>query len=220
MTILDMHNHSIASDDARASVEQYARWIDMLRGKGLEIDGFVLTEHRQFDPGVDYSEIGQQHGLIIFNAAELDTDAGHFLVYGVTEQLTKLIDFSDVTMRAEDLIRFVDETGGIAVPAHVGRYNIGFCEFVSPERPFEGVSVVEHLNGGSNAEEADRAMGLLAEGDYVGIAGSDAHFVNRIGRYLTRFLDPVSSMGEIVACLRAGRVETLISEGELSSRTP
>ena len=219
MTILDMHNHSLLSDDARASVEQYAKWLTMLRGKGLEIDGFVLTEHRQFDPSVEYEEIGGRYDLKIFNAAELDTDAGHFLVYGVDPGLSERFNLADVTMHAEDLIEAVEETGGIAVPAHVGRYNIGFCEFVGPERPFRGVSVVEHLNGGSNEEETARAAALMAESSYVGLAGSDAHFVNRIGRYLTRFLDPVTSMEDIVGALRAGRVETMIAE-TMASRAP
>lgn len=220
MTILDMHNHSLASDDARASVDQYARWIDMLRRKGLEMDGFVLTEHRQYDPLVDYSELAGQHQLKIFNAAELDTDAGHFLVYGMTSKLAARVNLTDVAMHAEDLVEMADEEGAIAVPAHVGRYNIGFCEFVSPERPFPGVTVVEHLNGGSNGEETDRAMGLMALGRYVGIAGSDAHFVNRIGRYLTRFLDPVETMADIVNGLRNGRVEAIVVDSDVAARTP
>ena len=219
MTILDMHNHSLLSDDARASVEQYAKWLDMLRGKGLEIDGFVLTEHRQFDPSIEYGEIGDRYGLRIFNATELDTDAGHFLVYGVSDELRRRFDFADVTMGAEDLVEVAEDSGGIAVPAHVGRYNIGFCEFVGPDRPFERVRVVEHLNGGSNEEETSRAAALMNGASYVGIAGSDAHFVNRIGRYLTRFLDPVESMADIVAALKAGKVETVIAE-TMASRTP
>ena len=44
--ILDLHNHSIASDDGRAKVENYCQWI---RKREIPLDGFVLTEHRQFD---------------------------------------------------------------------------------------------------------------------------------------------------------------------------
>ena len=49
--ILDLHSHSIASDDGRAKVENYCQWI---RKKSLPLDGFVLTEHRQFDDANDY----------------------------------------------------------------------------------------------------------------------------------------------------------------------
>jgi PHP family Zn ribbon phosphoesterase len=212
MTVLDMHNHSLASDDARASVEQYAKWLNMLREKGLEIDGFVLTEHRQFDPSVDHGDVAERYKLAIYNAAELDTDGGHFLVYGISPELQRRFDFTDVTIHAEDLLEVAEDTGGIAVPAHVGRVNIGFCEFQGAERPFERVRAVEHLNGGSSEDETARALSFVEGKGYTCIAGSDAHFVNRIGRYLTRFLDPVSSMGEIVAALRAGHVEAHVAE--------
>ena len=38
--ILDLHNHSIKSDDGRAKVENYCKWI---RSKDIPIDGFALT---------------------------------------------------------------------------------------------------------------------------------------------------------------------------------
>ncbi len=51
---LDLHAHSTdASDDAGGTVEGYLKWIVARRKKGYRIDGFVLTEHRQFDLSVD-----------------------------------------------------------------------------------------------------------------------------------------------------------------------
>ena len=38
--IFDLHTHSTLSDDSRASVEQYIKWITVLRRKGYNIDGF------------------------------------------------------------------------------------------------------------------------------------------------------------------------------------
>ena len=54
--ILDLHTHSIKSDDGRAKVQNYCQWI---RTRELPIDGFVLTEHRQFDDESDYSVEGE-----------------------------------------------------------------------------------------------------------------------------------------------------------------
>jgi histidinol phosphatase-like PHP family hydrolase len=48
--LLDLHTHSIKSDDGRAKVENYCQWIT---AKGLPLDGFVLTEHRQYDDESD-----------------------------------------------------------------------------------------------------------------------------------------------------------------------
>ena len=58
--ILDMHAHSIKSDDGRAKVENYCQWI---KAKDIAIDGFVLTEHRQYDDESDYSDIAQLMAL-------------------------------------------------------------------------------------------------------------------------------------------------------------
>jgi len=60
--LLDLHTHSIKSDDGRAKVENYCQWI---KAKKLPIEGFVLTEHRQFDAESDYSELAKKFGLTI-----------------------------------------------------------------------------------------------------------------------------------------------------------
>ena len=95
---LDLQTHSIASAASRATVEQYVRWAGVLRKKGNTIDGFVLTEHRQFNHDIDYSALSAENQILILKGAELDTDCGHFLVYGVTEEITARIDFSDVSL--------------------------------------------------------------------------------------------------------------------------
>ena len=52
---VDMHCHSVSSDDARATVEQYLKWIQVLRKRGYQVDAIVLTEHRKFDFDADYA---------------------------------------------------------------------------------------------------------------------------------------------------------------------
>ena len=54
---LDLHTHSVSSDDSKATVEQFAKWTLFLRSEGFPLDGFVLTEHRKFDYKNDYSDI-------------------------------------------------------------------------------------------------------------------------------------------------------------------
>ena len=76
--ILDMHAHSIKSDDGRAKVENYCQWI---KAKNISIDGFVLTEHRQFDNESDYSELGKANNITILKGSEVETEYGHVLVF-------------------------------------------------------------------------------------------------------------------------------------------
>ncbi len=77
---LDLHSHSVSSDDSRATVEQYLKWIQVLRKRGYSADGIVLTEHRKFDRDKDYSVLAAQYGVVVLKGSELDTRFGHFLV--------------------------------------------------------------------------------------------------------------------------------------------
>lgn len=201
--ILDLHCHSIVSDDSRASVEQYAKWIGVLRKKGYRVDGIVLTEHRTFDTTGDYRDIEDKYDLLVLKASELDTNCGHMLVYGVNDHLLDSFDFKNVRMHAPDLVREAEASGAIVVPAHPGRERVGFIEFVD-KHDFSSVTAVEQINGGSKAWENERADHLVAEKRYHGIGGSDAHFVNAIGSCLTVFERDIRTIEDLVTELRAG----------------
>ena len=202
--LLDLHTHSVASDDSRATVEQYVKWIGMLRRKGYRIDGFVLTEHRQFDFERDYSALAAEGDVLILKGAELDTRAGHFLVFGITPELTRRIDLADVGMDALELMRVAAETGGIAIPAHPGRFGIGFYEFIGNGTDYSGLTIVEHLNGSNRPGEQGRAEELIAKYGYKGTGGSDAHLVSAIGACMTEFERPVTTEEELVRELLSG----------------
>ncbi len=203
-TFIDMHSHSVSSDDSRATVEQYLKWVQVLRKRGYTLDAIVLTEHRKFDKDADYSSLAQEYGVLVLKGSELDTRHGHFLVYGVNEGLLKAVDFSDVTMDSLQLIREAGECGAIAVPAHPGRPGIGLCEFIGDGVRFSGIHIVEALNGGSRKGENERAVRLAQEQGYKGIGGSDAHLVSSIGSCLTLFKTSIRNEGELVEALRSG----------------
>ena len=205
--IIDMHSHSVFSDDSRATVEQYAKWITKVVRKKGALDALVLTEHRGFDKDGDYSDIEEQYGIRIFKATELDTNRGHILVYGVNEYLLNKFDFTDVTMDAVALVREAKASGAFPVPAHPGRKRIGLREYVENGLDVPEVEVVEVLNGGSSTAENERAQELADQKGCRGIGGSDAHFVNAIGKYATYFHNSVSTIEELVEELRAGAFE-------------
>ncbi len=82
--ILDLHNHSVASDDSRAKVVNYCQWIAK---KSIPLDGFVLSEHRQYDDVSNYEDLAAEFGLVILKASEVETDYGHVLLFGVSDAL-------------------------------------------------------------------------------------------------------------------------------------
>jgi predicted metal-dependent phosphoesterase TrpH len=204
--ILDLHSHSIRSDDGRANVESYCQWI---RKRRIQLDGFVLTEHRQFDSKSDYRRLEDESGVLIMKASEVETDFGHVLVFGVNEEMRHAYDFARIDLSLAEVLRETKRCGGIAVPCHPGRPTVGLAAHFKKRGAVEGVEIIEVYNGGSREGEDEASLALAKEHDYRGIGGSDAHLVSQIGRCVTRFQRQVRSVEELVAALRDGSFEAL-----------
>jgi predicted metal-dependent phosphoesterase TrpH len=202
--ILDLHLHSELSDDSRAPVEAYLKILQRKRAE-RPVDGIVLTEHRQFDPRRDFRGLEDRYGLLILNAAEVETDYGHMLVFGVNEDITARFDFSDVRLPAQEVVDEVAKLGGIALPCHPGRPNVGLCAHYDRRGRLENVVAVEALNGGSKQGEDARVAALIKARGYAAFGGSDAHLVSFVGICATEFDRELRSMDDLVSELRGGR---------------
>jgi predicted metal-dependent phosphoesterase TrpH len=201
--ILDLHLHSELSDDSRAPVEAYLKLLQRKRDE-RPLDGIVLTEHRQFARR-DYRALEDQYGFLILNAAEVETDYGHVLVYGVNDDILARFDFRDVRLPAQEVITEVDRLGGVALPCHPGRANVGLCAHYEHKPPLTGVRAVEALNGGSRKGEDARVAELIARHGYGAFGGSDSHLVSFVGVCATEFEADVRNVEDLVRELRGGR---------------
>ncbi len=201
--IIDLHSHSEASDDSRAPVEAYLKWLARKREE-RPIDGLVLTEHRKFDSASDYRALEDKYGLLILKASEVETEYGHILVYGVNDAILKRFDFSNVRLPAQQVITEVARMGGIAMPCHPGRPTIGLIEHYETMPPLEGVCGVEALNGGSKKGENERVAELIDQHGYHAFGGSDSHLVSFIGICATEFDQDINSTETLVNALRSG----------------
>ena len=198
--ILDLHTHSIKSDDGRAKVENYCQWI---RARQVPIDGFVLTEHRQFDFASDYDALARKHDLVILKGAEVETEYGHVLLFGVTEALHEAFDFAQIGLPLEQVVEQCDAHGALAVPCHPGRPRVGMSAHLAEHGVPRGVRVVEVHNGGSRGDEDAVAAAMARELGYLGIGGSDSHIVSHIGRCATEFPAPLATEMALVEALHA-----------------
>jgi len=205
-TILDLHSHSEASEDSRAPLEAYLNWIK-LRHSERPVDGIVLTEHRQFNAKADYRALEDKFSLMVLKASEVETDYGHVLVFGVTEDMTRRFDFSNVRLSAQELVDQVAHMGGIAVPCHPGRPTVGLCEHYGMKPPLQNVVAVEVINGGSRKGEDERSIEMARKYGYRTIGGSDSHLVSLIALCATRFEADVRSVDDLVRELKEGRYE-------------
>ena len=204
--LLDLHTHSIKSDDGRAKVQNYCQWI---RTREIPIDGFVLTEHRQYDHESDYSDLAVEYGITILKGSEVETEYGHVLVFGVTRPLTEEFDFSQIGLKLSDVIAAADKHGALAVPCHPGRTRVGMCAHIETYGIPNGVRVIEVFNGGSRDNEDDMALKLAEDNGYLGIGGSDAHIVSHVAKCATRFPAPINSELELVEALKAEEFEAV-----------
>lgn len=202
--ILDLHLHSELSDDSRAPVEQYLKILQRKRAE-RPLDGIVLTEHRQFDLSRDYRDLEDKYGFLILNAAEVETEYGHILVYGVNADIVKRFDFTNVRLPAQEVITEVERMGGIALPCHPGRPTVGLCIHYEQRGPLEGVVAVEALNGGSKKGEDARTQALIDQYGYGAFGGSDSHLVTFIGICATRFEAEIRTTEDLVTALKSKR---------------
>ncbi len=215
---VDMHSHSVSSDDARATVEQYMKWIQVIRKKGNVVDAIVLTEHRKFDIDADYSALAEEYDVKIFKGAELDTFYGHFLVYGATQDLMNAMNFGDVRMDSNKLMVEARKHGAIAFPAHPGRPGIGLCGFIADGVKFPEVGIVETHNGGARKGENEKALELAESMGYRGIGGSDAHLVSAIAACMTSFNGDIRNEKDLVAALRSGDFKPVRLEDTVAAK--
>jgi len=199
--ILDLHTHSIRSDDGRAKVANYCQWI---RKKELALDGLVLTEHRQWDNESDYRALEDEYGLLLLKASEVETDYGHVLVYGVNEDLVNSFDFAKVDNPLEEVLDAAARCGAFAAPCHPGRKNVGLFAHYERKGPVEGVHTVEVLNGGSIPGEDELSIEQADAYGYRGFGGSDSHIVSRIGYCATEFEDDINDIDGLVDALYGG----------------
>lgn len=204
--IIDLHAHSIKSDDGRAKVDNYCKWI---RTRGLPLDGFVLTEHRQFDDESDYSALGEEYGLLILKGSEVETEYGHVLVFGVTPDLVAEFDFASISLPLAKVIEACEKHSAVPVPCHPGRPRVGMAAHLDEYGVPEGVKIVEIYNGGSRNNEDEIACTLANEQGYAGIGGSDAHIVSHVGRCATRFEEDIRSMQDLVEALQNNAFEAV-----------
>ena len=204
--ILDLHAHSIKSDDGRAKVANYCQWI---RARDIPIDGFVLTEHRQFDLESDYSDLANEYELTILKGSEVETEYGHVLVFGVTEALLEAFDFTDIHLPLALVMDACTDHNAVAVPCHPGRKRVGMSAHIAEYGIPNGVRIVEVYNGGSRGEEDTIAQNMASEQSYLGIGGSDAHIVSHIGRCATRFSVAIDNEAQLVDALNSGAFEAI-----------
>lgn len=178
------------------------------RTKETGLDGVAITDLNTLEGLEEIRAAGREEGLVSLCGVEITTDRGHYLCFFPDPSKVPAPPqlFGTTPWPVREVIRKVNELGGVAIAAHPYDKTI--------ERPsgdfiftLEGLCAIEGLNarrqGPANdlAIEAADHMGLPCIGSSGALSSIDD-----IGKAATLFREPVTSEVELVAQLRSGAV--------------
>lgn len=200
--VIDLHVHT-----SEASPCSSAPLGDLVtEAKRIGLDGICLTDHNHvWDPKA-LVELRRKHDFLILRGNEIATDQGDMLVFGFDEDIKEII-------RLDELRSKVVKTGGFMIAAHpfrgfltFGIGQLGLTPEKAMERPlFQHVDAVEVLNSKVSDKENRFSSQVAAGLGLPGTGGSDAHEVEEVGIYATRFSDTIKNEEELVEALKGGR---------------
>ena len=189
---IDLHVHSKYSTDNDADPEE-----TVMQAIELGLHGIAFTEHYYYGASepVELLKDKYKDSIMIFRGVEFSTAEGHCLVFGAdTDKLG--IKYAPLA----DVVRFVNEAGGVVIPSHPYRPGTSLGDLV---RNVSGITGLEGYNGANmyafNVKAIHAAKTLKLP--YTG--GSDAHDPKEVGSCYTEFYDAVT-YENLIDLLRAG----------------
>lgn len=190
---IDLHCHT--KPLSACSALDAAELLEVACERGL--DGVCLTEHdRCWDAG-QLRDLQTTTGIRIFSAVELTTDMGHVLAFGLPP--------AGYSPLAREVFTAAEAGGAVLFLAHPARD--GLLRVTSETVQF--FASVEAINGSDTRLQNLAASGLAKGFRLPGIGGSDAHSSAEVGRAATYFADDITTDGDLLAALKAGRYEAV-----------
>lgn len=163
----------------------------------MNLDGVCITDHETMAIRHLVREGEQENGLVVVIGQEYETPQGG-LLFVPFEELAQGLE-------AGPLPRLVRASGGVAVGAHPFR----------TERPLQEqllarglCSLLEGSKGRNTALESMKVQAWREKYAFREVNGSDAHSLEGLGRYPTRFLQRVDSRESLVTALKSGGFQT------------
>lgn len=195
--VIDTHLHTEEfSSDSFLPIEKAIQ-----QGKKMGLDGICVTDHESMGMRSYAQELSMKRNFLVLVGLELLTYEGDLLIFGLDAVPEK-------KMHALDVLSLVEEQGGVAVSAHPFRDNgRGMGNFI---RSLPGLSGIEAFNGSTRLTHNFKAHVLAEELRLPRLGGSDAHLVERVGRYATAFPGVVHTEEDFIGAIRTGNVYPVV----------
>jgi predicted metal-dependent phosphoesterase TrpH len=204
--LIDMHNHTNISSPCSVLTPEEL----IAKAREIGLDGICVTEHDFMEGANVARDIGRRMGFPVFRGIEARSEFGDMLVFGYYRDIPEGIPL-------DELCWYVHEVGGAIFVAHPYHVSGGWSLQLSMkargldlDRDWCRVEVLGELDGveilnGQVAEEVNKQARQLARRLKVnGIAGSDAHGIEMIGKAATRFKTRIRTEEELMDALKKG----------------
>jgi hypothetical protein len=187
--LFDLHVHTDLSPCSNMNIEDI-----VVRARERGLDGVCITDHHTMDIRHAVTEGIQANGLHVLFGMEYSTPQGDFLLFGPFEDLAPDLD-------GDLLLSTVRGCGGAAVAAHPFRASRPADERLIRSGLCHGV---ECVNGRNTWHENSAAGQWIKRYRLTRCGGSDAHTLDELGTFATRFFEPVRSRADLIGALTQG----------------
>ena len=211
LLIIDLHTHTYPkSDDSFIDINDL---VVEARSRGL--DGICVTEHDSFWPQDEITAISVKHNFLVIPGAEINTDSGHVLVFGLDKYIFGMHN-------PEFLQKVVETAGGVMIAAHPYRRRFLEEPALQPGAHEEMLQKalldsflpqcngVEIANGRGSSAENRFSKEIALKLGKSGTGGSDSHRLNQVGTVGTSFHNKINNVSDLISEIRSGFFEPII----------
>lgn len=192
--IIDTHFHTKEySSCSEIGIESGIR-----EAKRLGLGGICITDHDIVASKTMAKEFQDKYDILVIAGTEVNTVEGDILCFGID-------CIPEGSIMAQELVDYVDKSGGVCIAAHPFRdNNRGLKDSI---RNIKGLHAIEAFNGNTDHESNMRAHKIAVELGIPCTGGSDAHKLENIGKYVTRFSKDVKDEASIIKAVRSGNIK-------------
>jgi len=187
--LIDVHVHTAEYSPCSSIDFEEA----IIKARTIGLDGICITDHESNGIIDKAEELSEKYNYLVIVGMELLTYEGDLLVFGLEEVPTE-------KMHADVLIHLVSQNDGICISAHPFRDNgRGMGEHI---RKIDGLSGIEAFNGNTEPYQNFQAYNLGMGLNIPCLGGSDAHSIERIGRYATMFPEGLRDVKDFINAVK------------------
>lgn len=189
--IIDTHIHG-----TKYSIDNSLELIQIVNMAKLNgLDAICITNHESNELRKDIGDYAKINGVLVIVGAEILTYEGDILVFG-------LKDLPKEMVHAEELLRLVKKHNGAAVAAHPFRHNNrGLKKHLHEVGDL--LTGVEAFNGSTYHHDNLYAYATATELGLPSLGASDAHVLEKIGTYATKFYDSIRDDKDLIEAIKS-----------------